>query len=79
MIAVIGCLGDKNVERTFPSLSSVIGLYKSGVSRKAGFSLWQKSFYDHVIRGSQDYQEIWNYIDQNPQKWELDRFFRREM
>ena len=31
--------------------------------------LWQKSYYDHVIRNQQDYNEIWEYIDNNPQKW----------
>ncbi len=31
--------------------------------------LWQKSYYDHVIRNQQDYNEIWEYIEQNPIKW----------
>lgn len=31
--------------------------------------LWQKSFYDHVIRNEQDYLETWEYIVNNPTKW----------
>ena len=31
--------------------------------------LWQKSYYDHVIRNEQDYLETWEYIDKNPTKW----------
>ena len=31
--------------------------------------LWQKSYYDHVIRNQQDYNEIWQYIENNPAKW----------
>ena len=31
--------------------------------------LWQKSYYDHVIRNQQDYNEIWEYIENNPTKW----------
>lgn len=58
--------------RPFPTISTVIGLYKSGVSRKIGHSIWQKSFYDHIIRNDKSYYEIWNYIDTNPLKWELD-------
>ena len=27
------------------------------------------SYYDHVIRNQQDYNEIWEYIENNPQKW----------
>ena len=33
--------------------------------------LWQKSYYDHVIRNQQDYNEIWEYIENNPTKWLL--------
>ena len=33
--------------------------------------LWQKSYYDHVIRNQQDYNEIWEYIQNNPKKWLL--------
>ena len=33
--------------------------------------LWQKSYYDHVIRNQQDYNEIWEYIENNPTKWML--------
>ncbi len=31
--------------------------------------LWQKSYYDHVIRNQQDYKEVWEYIENNPTKW----------
>ena len=58
--------------RPRPTVPQIIGLYKSGVSRHCGRSVWQTSFYDHVIRGPQDYTEIWQYIDNNPLKWILD-------
>lgn len=31
--------------------------------------LWQKSYYDHIIRNQSDYNEIWEYIENNPAKW----------
>ena len=34
-------------------------------------NLWQKSYYDHVIRNQQDYNEVWEYIENNPTKWML--------
>ena len=40
--------------------------------------IWQRSFYDHIIRNEQDYLDIWQYIDTNPQKWEEDCFYRKE-
>ena len=33
--------------------------------------LWQKSYYDHVIRNQQDYDETWQYIENNPTRWML--------
>ena len=74
LIIVIGCA--ENPERTnpFPTLSTVIGQYKAGVSKELGVSIWQKSFYDHIIRGKEDYREIWEYIEQNPLKWAQDEY-----
>ena len=36
-----------------------------------GRKLWQRSYYDHVIRNLEDYQESWKYIDNNPKAWAL--------
>ena len=33
--------------------------------------LWQKSYYDHIIRNQQDFNEIWEYIENNLKKWVL--------
>ncbi len=52
-----------------PTLSTVVGSMKRWVSRKAGRPVWQKSFFDHGIRGRQDYEEIWTYIQNNPAKY----------
>ena len=57
------------------SISCRIRSFKTLVTKTVGKSLFQRSFYDHVIRGEEDYREIWNYIDQNPAKWQEDRFY----
>ena len=58
-----------------PTISTVINQFKGIVSKKAGFSVWQKGFHDHVIRNEKDYLEIWNYIDGNPSKWAEDTLY----
>lgn len=58
------------------SVSKIIQQTKSWVTKKVGFPIWQKSFYDHVIRKEQDYYEILNYIQMNPLKWENDRYYQ---
>ncbi len=37
-------------------------------------SLWQRSFYEHIIRDDKDYLRIVEYIENNPLQWDLDRF-----
>ena len=58
-----------------PTISTVVRLMKGAVSKQAGFPIWQKGFYDHVIRNDMDYQKIWNYIEGNPGKWTEDRLY----
>ena len=56
-----------------PTVSVVVQQMKGYVTKKCGFPAWQKSFYEHVIRGDADYSEIWQYIENNPQKWILQK------
>lgn len=45
---------------------------KSGLYPPFEKKIWQKSFYDHIIRNEKGYLEIWQYIDENPYKWHED-------
>ncbi len=58
-----------------PTMSTIIGQFKRTSSKIVGFALWQRSFYDHIIRNRQDYDEIRKYIFENPQNWENDEMF----
>ncbi len=49
-----------------PTVSRVIKQMKEYVTKQTGECIWQRSFYDHIIRNDQDYREIWEYIDTNP-------------
>ena len=54
-------------------ISTVIQQLKRAVSRAAGQSVWQKSFYDHVIRNGTDLAEVRRYIENNPLSRILDK------
>jgi REP element-mobilizing transposase RayT len=56
-------------------LPHIVRNLKSYVTKKAGFSPWQKSFHDHIIRNEADYMRIWQYIDDNPATWAEDTYF----
>ena len=40
-----------------------------------GKPIWQAHYYDRVIRGDADFQAVWTYIDNNPTKWSLDKYY----
>jgi len=59
-----------------PKIGRVIQQLKGYISKQIGSAIWQKGFYDHVIRDEQDYMVRWEYIDENPLKWQDDELFQ---
>jgi len=54
-----------------PTISRVVQQFKGSITKQMGRPIWQKSFYDHGIRNQRDYDEIWEYIENNPLKYLL--------
>ena len=64
-------------------ITSVIGQYKMSVTKRVhtidkNLNVWQRSFHDHIIRNQKEYEKIWEYIQNNPQKWEEDCFYLKD-
>lgn len=57
------------------SISRIIKQYKMYVSKKIGYSIWQKSFYDHIIRHEKEYHII-KYIKNNILNWKNDTYYK---
>ena len=53
-------------------------MVKEGMLPSFDKQIWQRSFYDHVIRNRDDYNEIYKYIYENPMKWQFDRLYAEE-
>ncbi|MDQ0970044.1 putative transposase [Flavobacterium sp. W4I14] len=70
--------------RVAPTISDIVGAYKSIVSNaclqlfkshdKIMGKLWQRNYYEHIIRDERAYNNISNYIINNPSKWDEDKF-----
>ena len=61
-------------------LSEIVRAFKTFSSKginelrqSLGIVVWQRSFYEHVIRDEQDYHAISEYILNNQAKWESDK------
>ena len=67
------------------TLGDIVGAYKSLVANgcldiyktknETMGKLWQRNYYEHIIRNEQSYQTISDYIINNPAKWKDDKFF----
>lgn len=44
-------------------------LVHKGVVSKFNRSLFQKNFYDHIVRNEEDYNNVYDYIENNPVVW----------
>ncbi len=58
-----------------PTVSQKIKSFKILVTKAIGEPIFQRSFYDHVIRDEKDYLRIAEYIENNPAKWAEDKYF----
>ena len=59
-------------------ISSIVRSFKTMVTKRIGKSIWQRFFYDHVIRGQEDYAAVWEYIENNHLKWEEDELYKKD-
>lgn len=62
------------------SIASIVGSFKSAVTKRLnerrgtpGASVWQRNYYEHIIRDDAAWQRIREYIANNPLQWALDR------
>ncbi len=63
------------------SIGSLIAGYKSSVTKqinilrgKPGVSIWQRNYYEQIIRNKRSYYQISEYIKSNPGKWQNDKY-----
>ena len=63
-------------------LSHMIGQFKSAVTKYANEKeipfAWQSRFHDHIIRNHIEMNHIADYIENNPARWESDKFYKNK-
>ncbi len=62
------------------SIGAILGQFKSITVKKInalrnspGAAVWQRNYYEHIIRTENELKNIWNYIDTNPLHWQEDQ------
>ncbi|MDO4782693.1 MAG: hypothetical protein Q4A09_05670 [Capnocytophaga felis] len=65
---------------TSNTIGSIVRGFKIGVTKWVRVNtdihqIWQRNYYEHIIRNEESYFKIHEYIENNPAKWEEDRFY----
>ena len=62
------------------SLGAFVGGFKSAITKRInesretpGGPVWQRNYYEHIVRGEGELNRIREYIANNPRQWEMDR------
>ena len=61
------------------SVGAIVGSFKSAVTKQMnegrdnpGSTVWQRNFYEHIIRNDEELAKSRRYITENPSKWRMD-------
>ncbi len=66
-------------EQPTESLTSIVARLKRGVTHRARkespeVKIWQRGFHDHIVRSDADFARIYEYIENNPIRWAIDKY-----
>ncbi len=56
------------------AIPRVLSALKRFTNRDCGTQLWQRGYFDHLIRDENDFLLHWDYIQTNPGKWAEDEY-----
>ena len=59
------------IKRANDTVPHIVSTFKRFCNKKIGENIFQRSYYDHIIRNTQDYEETVRYILHNPRRWYL--------
>jgi REP element-mobilizing transposase RayT len=70
----------KKIKSRYHGLPEIIRQFKTfsacrinDIRKTRGAKIWQRNYYEHIIRNEHDYNRIQKYIIENPLKWNIDK------
>lgn len=55
-------------------MGNSVSMLKRFINKDIGFNIFQRSYYDRIIRNEKEYTAISKYIHNNPIKWDVDEY-----
>ncbi|MDR2953798.1 MAG: transposase [Prevotella sp.] len=57
------------------AIGAIIRGFKIGITKQIGYSIWQRNYYEHIIRNDESHRNITEYIYENPKNWIKDDYY----
>ena len=64
-----------NNTRTNQKVPFLVSTLKRLTNKEIRLKIWQRNYYEHIIRNEKEYLEIIQYIQNNPCKWVEDKYY----
>jgi putative transposase len=71
---------EQNIRKTRPYLPEIVRAFKSFSARRInvlrntlGIPVWQRNYYEHIVRNEAEWERIQMYIRENPRHWKDER------
>ncbi len=65
-VVAVAVFGDRRATREWPAWRPAAEDGRQLQRSASAASIWQRGFFDHLLRNSDSYSEKWNYVEQNP-------------
>ncbi len=56
-------------------LAMLVSTFKRLINKECNEKIWQRNYYEHIIRNEKEYLKILEYINENPYKWNNDKYY----
>ena len=57
------------------TIPCIVGTLKKLINKECKEKIWQRNYYEHIIRNENEYLKILEYIQNNPYKWGNDKYY----
>ena len=73
------CGSSRTPTPTNQRIPALISTMKRLINKESNEKVWQRNYYEHIIRNEKEYLAILEYIENNPYNWEKDKYYEEHL
>ena len=75
IVEIIGKSHGGTNSPTNEKIPTLISTLKRFINKECTEQIWQRNYYDHIVRNEKEYLKTLEYIQNNPYKWKTDLYY----